>query len=124
MLTGDWVWEKLWHHRPPLATARLEYDLWVPKKGVHWSLYRMPAWQRDQVIEEVREQVEHDRTVAATETKIAYGRRRDEVLIEVARAIRQKHPTWTRWRVAGGTITPSKPVDTAPRAQPATGVLS
>jgi hypothetical protein len=45
--------------------------------------------------------VERLRTAAATEVKLADGHRRDEILVEVARAILQKHPTWTRRRVSG-----------------------
>jgi hypothetical protein len=43
------------------------------------------------------------RTIAAKGAKLAGGHRRDEVLVEAARAILRKpgHSTWKHWRVAG-----------------------
>jgi hypothetical protein len=41
------------------------------------------------------------RTAAAEEAKLVDSRRRDEILVEVARSIKRKYPTWKRWRIAG-----------------------
>jgi hypothetical protein len=40
------------------------------------------------------------RAIAATEAKLTDGHRRDEVLVEVAKAILRERPTWNRSRVS------------------------